>query len=150
MTRPLTLRPYAPADSDACLTIWRAASESGHPFLTSKELDGDAALVRDVYLPQADITLACIGDEPVGFVALIGSFIGGLFVLPGRHRSGIGRKLVQAAARAHGPLVVEVYEANTTARGFYGALGFVQAGRRASDDRGRPYPLLRLEQPGNT
>lgn len=147
MSHDLVLRPYADRDRDACLGIWRAASEAGHPFLARKDLDADQALVRDAYLAQADITLACDGTGPVGFIALIDSFIGGLFVLPDRHRQGVGRLLLTAAGRKAGPLSVEVYAANTKARRFYESLGFVQTAERATDDRGRPHALVRLEQP---
>lgn len=146
MTASLTLRPYTPADLEDCAAIWRAASEAGHPFLTSADLDADEALVRDVYLSQAQIILACDGAEPVGFVALIGSFIGGLFVAPDQHLRGIGRMLVEAAAQTDGPLTVEVYAENSGARRFYGAFGFTETDRRNVDDRGRAHPLVRMEQ----
>ena len=147
MTRDLVLRAYAEPDRDACLAIWRAASETGHPFLTRAELDADQLLVRDIYLSKAAITLACDGAGPVGFIALIDDFIGGLFVQPGRHRQGVGRLLVAAALQQAGPLRVEVYAANRKARRFYEALGFVQTAERPTDDRGRPHALVRLEQP---
>lgn len=148
MTASLTLRPYTPADIDACAAIWRAASEAGHPFLTSDDLDADAVLVRDVYFPQAEITLACDGARPVGFVAMIGSFIGALFVAPDQHRRGIGRMLVAAVAQMYGPLTVEVYAENAGARRFYRALGFTETGRRDVDDCARAHALVRMEQSG--
>ncbi|MCC5964424.1 MAG: GNAT family N-acetyltransferase [Rhodobacteraceae bacterium] len=147
MTRDLVLRPYAAADRDACLAIWRAASESGHPFLTCAELDSDQVLVRETYLAKATITLACDGEEPVGFIALIDDFIGGLFVQPDRHRQGVGRFLIAAASRQSGTLRVEVYAANAKALRFYETLGFVRTAARATDDQGRPHALVRLEQP---
>lgn len=148
MHQTLHLRPYTPADLSACLHIWRVASEAGHPFLDAAALDADAGLVRDVYIPAAEMTLACEGARVAGFVAMIGSFIGGLFVLPAYHRRGIGRDLLQAAAARHGPLSVEVYAANTRALAFYESLGFVETGRRARDDQDRPLPLVWMEQPG--
>lgn len=148
MPPTLHLRPYTAADLSDCLHIWRAASEAGHPFLDAAALDADAVLVRDVYIPAAEMTLACEGAQVAGFVAMIGSFIGGLFVSPSHHRRGIGRGLLQAAAARHGPLSVEVYAANTRAIAFYVSLGFVETGRRAEDDQGRPLPLVWMEQPG--
>jgi GNAT superfamily N-acetyltransferase len=147
MTHDLSLRPYQDTDRDTCLEIWRAASEARHPFLTCEDLDADQALVRDVYLSQADITLACNSAGPVGFVALIGSFIGGLFVLPACHRQGVGRVLISAALQRAGPLCVEVYAENVKALRFYETLGFVRTAARASDDQGRPHALVRLEHP---
>ena len=147
MTRDLVLRPSAEQDRDTCLAIWRAASEAGHPFLTRSELDADEVLVRDVYLSKATITVACEGEEPVGFIAMIDDFIGGLFVQPARHRQGVGRLLIAAASRQAGPLSVEVYAENVKALGFYETLGFVQTAERATDDQGRPHGLVRLKQP---
>lgn len=147
MTRDFVLRPYAEADRDACLAIWRAASEAGHPFLTRAELDADQVLVRDIYLSKAAITVACDDAGPVGFVALIDNFIGGLFVQPAWHRRGVGRLMIAAASRQAGPLSVEVYAENATAMRFYATLGFVQTAERATDDQGRPHALVRLEQP---
>ncbi len=147
MTVDIVLRPYAGPDRDTCLAIWRAASEAGHPFLTRPALDADQVLVRDVYLAKAAITLACDEAGPVGFIALIDDFIGGLFVQPGRHRQGVGRLLITAASRQAGPLSVEVYVENAKALRFYETLGFVPTAERATDDQGRPHALVRLGQP---
>lgn len=147
--RPLTIRPYAPAsDLDRCMTIWRKASEVGHPFLAPSMLDADAALVREKYMPAADILVAVIGGEVSGFIALLGSFIGGLFVDPSRHGQGIGKALVLEARRGQPILDVDVYEANADARAFYARLGFKKNGRRERDDQGRPLPLIALRLGG--
>ena len=141
----MRLRPYDPArDLERCMAIWRAASEVGHPFLDAATLDTDARVVRDEYMPQAEITVAEDGGEPSGFIALLGAFVGGLFVDPSRHRSGTGRALIRDAARRRGALEVEVYEANPAARAFYAACGFAVIGRREADDQGRPLPLVRM------
>ena len=141
----LRLRQYEPTrDIERCLAIWRSASEKGHPFLDAKTLDGDAAIVRDVYMPAAEIIVAEQDDRVIGFVALLDAMVGGLFVDPVSHRLGAGRALIDAALRRKGRLEVEVYEANNGARAFYSASGFVEAGRRDTDDHGRPFPLIRM------
>lgn len=146
MRDEFVLRPYTAADRDACLAIWRAASEAGHPFLSRAELDADQLLVRDIYLQKAEITLACDASGPVGFVALIDAFIGGLFILPAQHRRGVGRLLLGAAARDRPVLTVEVYAKNVDALQFYDALGFARVGARPCDDQGRGFALLRLQR----
>jgi GNAT superfamily N-acetyltransferase len=141
----LTIRPYdGRRDADACLALWRRASEVGHPFLDAAMLDADAGLVRDLYLPAAEVRVAEADGVPVGFVALLGRLIGGLFVDPARHGQGIGRALVAHAAALRGPLEVEVYAANAGARAFYAACGFTPVGARPRDDQDRPLPLIRL------
>ncbi|TVR07712.1 MAG: GNAT family N-acetyltransferase [Salinarimonadaceae bacterium] len=140
MRPPAILRPYSPDDAPACLAIWRRASEAGHPFLTSEDLDADAALVRDVYLPAAAITVAEFAGRPAGFVALLDRLIGGLFVDPDHHRRGIGAALVASLGDA--ALDVEVYARNNPARAFYAAQGFRETSCRLVDDRGRDEPLV--------
>ena len=141
----LLIRAYNPAtDLDRCMMIWRKASEVGHPFLGTAALDADARLVRERYMPAADIQVAEADGAVSGFIALLGSFIGGLFVDPSQHRQGIGRALVLEARRRRSALDVEVYAANEHARTFYSRLGFVETGRRERDDQHRPWPLITL------
>ncbi len=143
----LRIRDYDPAhDLEPCLAIWRRASEVGHPFLGSAELDADAALVREQYMPAARVRVAAAEDRVLGFIALLDAFIGGLFVDPEMHAQGIGRALVHDAQPHHPTLDVEVYEANADARAFYARLGFIETGRRDFDDQGRPWPLLRFRR----
>ncbi len=141
----MLIRAYDPSrDLEPCIAIWRRASEVGHPFISGTDLDTDAALVREHYMPAAAIRVAEAGGRPAGFIALLDSFIGGLFVDPAAHGRGIGRALVTDAVRDRPVLDVEVYEVNAGARSFYARLGFQKTGRRETDDQGRLWPLLRL------
>ncbi len=141
----MLIRDYDPSrDLEPCLAIWRRGSEVGHPFIDASALDADAALVRERYMPAAAIRVAEAEGRQVGFIALLGSFIGGLFVDPAAHGRGIGRLLVLDALAKQPCLDVEVYETNVGARAFYARLGFRETGRRETDDQGRPWPLLRL------
>lgn len=142
---PLLIRPFAREDTDACLDVWRRASQVGHPFLSSADLDEDADLVRDNYLPAARVSVAERAGAVVGFVALYEGMIGGLFVNPDHHRAGIGARLI--ATLGTSALVVEVYAQNTRARAFYAAQGFVETLCHVADDRGRPHPLVRMTRP---
>jgi ribosomal protein S18 acetylase RimI-like enzyme len=142
---PLVIRAYdAAIDLERCMRIWRSASEVGHPFLGAADFDADAVLVRDRYMPAAEIRVAETDGAASGFIALLGSFIGGLFVDPSQHGRGIGRALVLDARRHRPVLDVEVYAENAGARAFYERLGFVETGRRPRDDRDRPWPLVAL------
>ncbi|WP_240784063.1 GNAT family N-acetyltransferase [Tabrizicola caldifontis] len=137
------LRPYnALRDLERCMALWRAASEVGHPFLDTATLVADAVVVRDSYMPAAEITVAERAGAVVGFIALLGGLVAGLFVDPAAHRSGAGRALISDALRRKCRLDVEVYAANAGARAFYAACGFVETGRRGTDDRGRALPLI--------
>jgi putative acetyltransferase len=138
---------YQPFDTEALLAIWLAASRIGHPFLSEEDLTAQYALVRDVYLSNAETWVIRCGDEIGGFIGLLDNFIGGLFIRPTFHGTGLGRALIEHAAHHKGKLAVEAYEANLGAISFYKRCGFVEVGRRDRDDEGRALPLIRLEQP---
>lgn len=144
----MILRRAEPSDFGAMAQIWLDASRAGHPFLGEAVLEEQLTTVRNVYFPQAENWVA--EDGPViGFMGLLGSHIGGLFVSPATHRRGVGRRLVEHAADRMGSLSVEVYEQNESAVAFYLRCGFVKTGRKERDDEGRPFPLLRLTSPGH-
>ena len=104
-------------------------------------------LVRGVYLEQAETWVAIVVGRLDGFIGLLDTFIGGLFVDPQVQRGGIGRTLVQHAAAGKGTLTVEVYAANDAALAFYARLGFTPVGRREVDDEGRALPLEQMRRP---
>lgn len=148
--RSPTIRALADGDRDRVLEIWLAASRVGHPFLDDATLQRQQVLVRDHYLPLAETWVA--GDRDgriVGFIGLLDRLIGGLFVDPSCHRTGVGRALVAHAASLKGELAVEVYLANAPARAFYARLGFRETARRETDDAGQRLPLLHLRRPAD-
>lgn len=139
----MIIRKAEPSDFGAMAQIWLGASRAGHPFLGEAVLQEQLATVQNVYFPQAENWVAEEGSV-IGFIGLLESHIGGLFVSPAAHRRGIGRQLVAHAADRLGSLSVEVYEQNESAVAFYLRCGFVQTGRKERDDEGRPFPLLRM------
>lgn len=145
---PLVLRPYAAADREAVLAVWEAASRVGHPFLSDADIAGQRSLVAEVYLPRAETLVAEEeqGGGIVGFIGLLDALVGGLFVSPDRHGTGIGRRLIEHAAALKGALTVEVYAANVGAPEFYRAVGFVEIGRKPQDDEGRPLDLIVMQR----
>jgi putative acetyltransferase len=143
-----TIRAYSDTtDRDRLADIWLEASRIGHPFLTETDLTGQLAKVRDIYLPQAENWVAEIDGRPAGFIGLIDSFIGGLFVDPATHGHGLGKALVLHAAKLKGSLDVEVYADNEAAVAFYNRIGFAETLRHDQDDEGRPLKVIRMRRP---
>lgn len=143
----LTLRPYlAETDLEPLLKVWFDASRGAHGFLGEEKLNEHKHLVETVYFPKASSLVACLDGQPVGFISLIGNFIGGLFVDPAHQSKGIGRKLVEAARETHPVLELEVYTENQGAYRFYQGLGFAEVSRRPLNDEGLPHEnaLMRL------
>lgn len=142
------IRAYSDAtDRNRLTEIWLDASRVGHSFLTEAELLDQQAKVREIYLPQAENWVVELDGEPAGFIGLIDSFIGGLFVDPAAHGHGLGKALVAHAAALKGTLDVEVYAENKTAVAFYSHIGFVETLRRPHDDEGLPLEVIRMRRP---
>ena len=122
------IRHFLSEDTEAVITVWRAASDLAHPFLSKAFQDKAEILTRDIYLKMAEIWVHESDGQIDGFVGLLqmdtGWHIGGLFVHPDRHGQGIGRALVDKAVRLKGGLSVEVFLDNKIGRAFYAAYGF--------------------------
>lgn len=144
----MRIRKAGPSDREQLMVIWLEGSRAGHAFLGEERLRAQYPVVRENYLPNADNWLAEDDQQLLGFIGLIGSHVGGLFVIPHAHRRGVGRALIDHAAARKGELGVEVYEANAGAVAFYRRCGFQLVGRKALDDEGRPFPLLCMRRPG--
>lgn len=142
----MLIRPYASTDKTRLLDIWLEASRVGHPFLGEDDLLDQQRLVGDIYLPQADNWVAEVEGRPVGFIGLLDSFIGGLFVDPAVHGLGIGRALVEHSGARLGTLSVTVYADNEKGVAFYRRCGFEEVARADHDDEGRPLAVVEMRR----
>ena len=141
----LSIRAYDGAkDLRALSAIWFEASRLAHAFIGERRLGEQRILIEETYLPNAETWVACFEDSPVGFISLLDTFIGGLFVAPDRQGLGIGRALIAHALALKGELELEVYTGNAQAFRFYGSLGFTEQSRRAEDDEGQPFENARM------
>ena len=142
----LIVRPARTADHAALVELWRRSVEASHDFLAPGAVEEIEAEVRGALGAVAELWLVEAGRAPAAFLGCTGNHVDMLFVAPGYFRRGHGTRLLAHARALHGPLAVEVNEANTAAHAFYRARGFVLTGRRPVDSAGRPYPLLLLRQ----
>lgn len=140
-----TLRPATDADVEALFGVWSAAVDATHLFLTAEDRALFAGMVRDNYLPAAELVVAEVDGEPVAFMGLDGRNVDSLFVRPDRHGQGIGTAMLDHARAVAGePLTVSVNEQNPQAVRFYERYGFRTVGRSELDEAGRPYPTLHM------
>lgn len=145
----ISIRAYAAAtDLETLSAIWFDASLLAHGFIGESRLRDQRIRVETVYLPNAETWVACRSGVPVGFISLMDSFIGGLFVAPDCQGQGIGRALIAQALALKGGLTLEVYTQNAQAVAFYRALGFTELSRRAMDDDGLPFESIRMRLMG--
>lgn len=144
--QPVTIRPFdAATDVQPLSALWLEVSLAAHGFLGAGLLHAQQRLIEETYLPMAETWVAEAGGVPVGFVSLLDSFIGGIFVAPDQQGRGIGRRLIAHALDLRGALSLEVYTRNTQAMRFYAGLGFREVSRRAVDDNGLPFENALLE-----
>ena len=122
------IRDFKTNDTDAVVAVWRAATAVAHPFFASDFIESEAENLRNIYLTHAQTRVMIWEGQVEGFIAMIGSEIGGLFLDPKLHGRGLGRALVDDAVQQFGSLDVEVFERNTVGRRFYDRYGFRQIG----------------------
>lgn len=147
----MTIRPQQPGDVPVLLAVWRAAVCATHDFLEPAAIQALLPEV-DAYLraPGHPMWVLCdpgVSGAAVGFLGLDGATVASLFIAPTHLRRGGGRALMAHARRRAGQVLsVAVNAQNGRALAFYRAMGFVETGRSALDDQGRPYPLVHLRQ----
>ncbi len=142
------IRPYAPNDLEPVLAIWHRASVTAHPFLSEQFLADERSQIAERWLPVAETFVCEIDGRVAGFLSLVGNEVGGLFVDPHAQRRGIGRALMDVAAAARPLLELDVFEANSGARSFYDAYGFVFVNRHLNEDVGQFEIRLRFGEAG--
>ncbi|MCC5970877.1 MAG: GNAT family N-acetyltransferase [Pararhodobacter sp.] len=148
-TLNMVIRPFdAATDIEKLSDIWFDASLRAHPFIGEQRLMEQRQLIKDKYLPEAETWVALRLGKPAGFISLLDTFIGGIFVAPDQQGQGIGRKLIAFAMERKGQLALEVYTRNTQAVAFYTALGFREVSRRPTDDEGHPFENAHLRLNG--
>jgi putative acetyltransferase len=120
------IRAYRPSDCSAVLDVWAAASAVAHPFLSKEFVSSERRTIAELHLPGAETWVWVAGERVLGFIAMLGNEIGGLFVDPDHHGRGIGRALVDHVRKSRDQLEVEVFRENALGRAFYAAYGFVE------------------------
>ncbi|PSL19582.1 GNAT family N-acetyltransferase [Shimia abyssi] len=118
------IREYTHNDTNALIAIWEKANALAHPFLARDFVAFVKDAMRNMYLPNAETWVLEENGSPIGFIAMIGNEIGGLFLDPAHHGQGHGRAMVDYVVELKGPLRVEVFEDNKVGRPFYERYGF--------------------------
>lgn len=137
------IRGYAAADEDSVVAVWLAASRIATPFLAAEFLRTEAVNIRTRWLPKAESWVFEEDEIVVGFLSLIESEIGALFVRPDRQGRGIGRALMDHAVRLRGDLFLDVFEDNLIGRRFYERYGFRPTGKHVHEESG--HSQIRME-----
>lgn len=135
---------------DALTELWERSVRATHDFLSAEEIERIRPEVR-AGLAQIPVLLLCLngeedGSEPLGFLGVAERKVEMLFVDPAARGRGVGSLLMREAAERTGADEVDVNEQNPQAVGFYEHLGYRVFARSATDDQGRPFPILHLRR----
>lgn len=122
------IRKYKAEDTEALIRIWENAETLAHPFLSTEIRDQVRKDMRNLYLPNAETWVLEDDGVPVGFIAMIDTEIGGLFLDPSQQGKGRGRGMVDHVVAIKGPLTVEVFKDNKIGLPFYERYGFAVTG----------------------
>ena len=120
----MIIRNFRPDDSERLTEIWYNVSITAHSFIPSEMWDAHKEELRNKYLPSSETWVAEENSELLGFISVLGNYIGGLFIAENRQGMGIGTKLIEQVKLLKRQLYVGVYSKNEGARKFYGKNGF--------------------------
>ena len=138
-----SIRPYIETDLKEVLSAWKNSQEIAHPFLPVAFQAQELINIEKLYLPNAETWVVEEDNVVVGFIALLGNEVGGLFLQPTHHGKKLGKLMVDKAQELHGDLVVEVFEKNAVGRAFYDKYGFKLVEEKIHEQTGEN--VLRLE-----
>ena len=138
------IRTFDEGDLEELLDVWYRASLLAHSFLTEDFLARERAEISERWLPIAETAVYETEGRVVGFIALIGNEVGGIFVDPDHQGRGVGRALMDHAWNTRPFLELDVFEANAIGRRFYDTYGFQIIDRHINDATGQPEFHLRL------
>lgn len=138
------IRPYRDTDLGELLEAWYSASLLAHPFLDEAFFLQERKTIQEVHLPKAKTWVYQHDGVVVGFIALIGNEVGGIFVDPKYHGRGFGRALMDHARSLHDVIELDVFKDNTVGREFYQKYGFRQVDEHVHEETGFMQLRLRL------
>jgi putative acetyltransferase len=121
----MIIRKLEHFDTEEIIEIWYNVSIVAHSFIPKEMWESHKDELRNKYLPIAETWVAEEnGNNLIGFISLLGNYIGALFVAPTKQGKGVGTKLIEQAIREKEHLNVGVYSKNMDARRFYMKKGF--------------------------
>jgi putative acetyltransferase len=128
----VTLRPYAAADEDTAIELWRRTWAKHYPHLDfNARVPWWRERWRKELVPSARIVLAEQGEAMIGFVTVDPKtkYLDQIVVAPEHWGSNVALILLDEAKRlSPGGLDLLVNKDNFRAIGFYGKHGFVYVG----------------------
>ena len=119
------IRTYTETDLEDVMSIWFEAQTIAHPFLAEGFVNKVKELMRVKFLPNSNTWIYEFEGHVIGFIAMMGNEIGGLFVSPKEQSRGTGTLLVNHVKSTYESIEVEVFKNNAIGTSFYKKYGFI-------------------------
>ncbi len=137
------IRKLLPKDTEKVLNIWLEASLQAHDFVAENYWRQMLPIVRDYYLPCAEIWVLEDRRQIKGFLALLDDrHIGALFVRPEYQKQKNGSKLLEFVKKRHSRLTLHVFTKNERAVRFYQKHDFKIVSEQKNPDVGENELLM--------
>jgi len=140
------IRPFAPADLEPAIALWKRACGLTHAFLPQEFMDTVEKQLRAGGMNEASTVVFDDGGVR-GFLTMTGNAINDFFVDPDHQGRGIGTKLLDHAKAGSPELHLSVFTRNTRAILFYDARGFLVVKRRHYPAARNEILLMKWERP---
>ena len=148
---PIEIRRAESTDAPEVANVFIASQEDALPFLRKLHTPEDTvAFITDDVFTKDDVWIAIEGDRIVGMMALAGTHVDHLYLLPAHYRRGIGTKLLDKAKElSPDRLTLYAFAVNVRARAFYERYGFVaiEFGDGSGNEAGQPDVLYEWRDP---
>ncbi|WBV60054.1 GNAT family N-acetyltransferase [Chryseobacterium camelliae] len=131
-------------DYPRIMEIWESAVKATHDFLVEEDFDYFKEIIPRDYLPNLEVYLITVNEEPQGFASVAEGNLEMLFIHNDARGKGLGKKLYQFMKEKTGLTKVDVNEQNPQAIGFYEKMGFKTIGRSEKDGSGKEYPIIHM------
>ena len=112
------IRAYHPQDLDTILSIWLQGNLDAHPFVPAGYWRRNYPLTAQL-LPQAEVYVAEVHGQVVGFIGLMAELVAGVFVHRAHRGAGVGSALLRKAQERRDRLRLFVYQQNPSALRLY-------------------------------
>ena len=150
---PMTveIRKAVAQDVAEVAELFIASQADALPFLAALHTpDETRAFISDDVFTKDDVWIAVEDNRIVGMMALAGTHVDHLYLLPTHYRRGIGAKLL-GKAKELSPALLTLYAfaVNTRARAFYERYGFeaIEFGDGSGNEAGQPDVLYEWRDP---
>lgn len=107
------------------MAIWAAYVQKYHSFLSNEWMAETRLLMSTQYLQASEIYVYEYQNRVVGFVGMVGNYVGLLFVESEFEGFGFARELFNTVNTREGDLVTSAYSKNNDGCSFYERHGFI-------------------------